>query len=192
MGCHFLLQGIFPTQGLNLGLLHCRQMLYRLSHGRSPLYSGLDNLNTSGDYPGGPVNKNLPANAGDVGSIPGPGRSAYHRATKPLCHSPCACALEPQLPDERRHHSEKGLHHNWRLAPLAAAREKPHTATKTQHSQQKYINFLKFKETDISGITHLFLKNTCEEVLHFKSLAKTKKTTTTDRQVTQWENCRIN
>ena len=32
VGCHFLLQGIFPTQGLNLGLLHCRQTLYRLSH----------------------------------------------------------------------------------------------------------------------------------------------------------------
>ena len=27
VGCHFLLQGIFPTQGLNPGLLHCRQML---------------------------------------------------------------------------------------------------------------------------------------------------------------------
>ena len=25
--CHFLLQWIFPTQGSNLGLLHCRQML---------------------------------------------------------------------------------------------------------------------------------------------------------------------
>ena len=24
VGCHFLLQGIFPTQGLNLGLLYCR------------------------------------------------------------------------------------------------------------------------------------------------------------------------
>ena len=32
MGCHFLLQGIFPTQGLNPGILHCRQMLYHLSH----------------------------------------------------------------------------------------------------------------------------------------------------------------
>ena len=30
--CHFLFQGIFPTQGSNLGLLHCRQILYRLSH----------------------------------------------------------------------------------------------------------------------------------------------------------------
>ena len=31
-GCHFLLQGIFPTQGSNSGLLHCRQTLYHLSH----------------------------------------------------------------------------------------------------------------------------------------------------------------
>ena len=30
--CHFLLQGIFPTQGSNLGPLHCRQTLYPLSH----------------------------------------------------------------------------------------------------------------------------------------------------------------
>ena len=37
-GYHFLLQGIFPTQGSNLGLLHCRQILYHLSHQGSPLY----------------------------------------------------------------------------------------------------------------------------------------------------------
>ena len=30
--CHPLLQGIFPTQGWNLGFLHCRQLLYPLSH----------------------------------------------------------------------------------------------------------------------------------------------------------------
>ena len=32
VGCHALLQGIFLTQGSNLGLLHCRQILYHLSH----------------------------------------------------------------------------------------------------------------------------------------------------------------
>ena len=37
VGCHFLLQGIFPTQGSNPGLLHCRQTLYRLSHQRSQI-----------------------------------------------------------------------------------------------------------------------------------------------------------
>ena len=31
VGCHFLLQGIFLTQGSNPGLLHCRQILYHLS-----------------------------------------------------------------------------------------------------------------------------------------------------------------
>ena len=31
VGCHSLLQGIFPTQGSNLDLLHCRQILYPLS-----------------------------------------------------------------------------------------------------------------------------------------------------------------
>ena len=29
VGCHFLLQGIFLTQGLNLSFLRCRQILYR-------------------------------------------------------------------------------------------------------------------------------------------------------------------
>ena len=32
VGCHALFQGIFPTQGSNLGLPHCRQILYCLSH----------------------------------------------------------------------------------------------------------------------------------------------------------------
>ena len=32
VGCHALLQRIFPTQGWNLGLLHCRQILYHLTH----------------------------------------------------------------------------------------------------------------------------------------------------------------
>jgi len=32
VGCHALLQGIFPIQGSNPGLPHCRQILYYLSH----------------------------------------------------------------------------------------------------------------------------------------------------------------
>ena len=34
---YFLLQGIFLTQGSNLGLSHCRQILYCLSHQGSPI-----------------------------------------------------------------------------------------------------------------------------------------------------------
>ena len=36
LGSRSLLQGIFPTQGLNPGLLHCGQILYQLSHKGSP------------------------------------------------------------------------------------------------------------------------------------------------------------
>ena len=36
VGCHFLLQGVFLTQGLNLGLPHCRQILYPLDPQGSP------------------------------------------------------------------------------------------------------------------------------------------------------------
>ena len=32
VGCHALLHGIFPTQGLNWGLLHCRRILYQLRY----------------------------------------------------------------------------------------------------------------------------------------------------------------
>ena len=37
VGCPFLLQGIFLIQGSNPSLLHCRQILYRLSHQGSPV-----------------------------------------------------------------------------------------------------------------------------------------------------------
>ena len=36
VGSLSLLQGIFPTQGSNPGLLHCTQVLYQLSHQGSP------------------------------------------------------------------------------------------------------------------------------------------------------------
>ena len=36
VGCHFLLQGIFPTQGSNSRLLHCRWTLYPLSYPGTP------------------------------------------------------------------------------------------------------------------------------------------------------------
>ena len=35
VGCHALLQGIFPTQGSNPGLPYCRRILYQLHHQRS-------------------------------------------------------------------------------------------------------------------------------------------------------------
>ena len=36
VGSLSLLQGIFPTQKLNWGFLHCRRILYQLSYQESP------------------------------------------------------------------------------------------------------------------------------------------------------------
>ena len=49
------------------------------------------NLKIWWDFPGGAVARNPPANAGDVGSSPGPGRSP--QAAEQL--SPCATTTEP-------------------------------------------------------------------------------------------------
>ena len=37
VGCHALLQGVFPTQGLDPSVLHCWWILYHLSHQGSSL-----------------------------------------------------------------------------------------------------------------------------------------------------------
>src|SRR5574337_649435 len=45
VGSLFLLQGIFPTQGLNPGFPHCRRILYQLSHqGRPWMANGISDL----------------------------------------------------------------------------------------------------------------------------------------------------
>ena len=36
VGCHFLLQGILPNQGLIPGILHCKRILYQLTYQGSP------------------------------------------------------------------------------------------------------------------------------------------------------------
>ena len=38
-------------------------------------------------FPGDSVVKNSPVNAGDMGLIPGPGRSHMHGTIKPVCHN---------------------------------------------------------------------------------------------------------
>ena len=90
------------------------------------------NVKKALDFPGGAVVKNLPANAGDTGSSPGPGSPTCHGATRPVRHNYWACALEPAshncwacvpqllkpshlepvLHNKRSHHNEKPAHHN--------------------------------------------------------------------------------
>ena len=44
VGCHSILQGNFPTQGLNLVLPHCRQCIYHLNHLGSPILKEKDTI----------------------------------------------------------------------------------------------------------------------------------------------------
>ena len=92
VGCYFLLQGIFLTQGSN------RCILYLLSRQADSLplvpsetASLVSKLNINfhlvvfiQGFPGGSVVKNLPANAGDMGSIPGLRRSLGEGNGNPL------------------------------------------------------------------------------------------------------------
>ena len=85
------------------------------------------------DFPGGAVVKNPPADAGDTGSSPGPGRSHMprsnearapqllslrSRAREPQLLSPRATTteararLEPVLRNKRSHRNEKPVHHS--------------------------------------------------------------------------------
>ena len=72
------------------------------------------------NFPGGPVVKNLPKNAGDMNSIPGPGRSHMPQSNKPLsskywAHVPTACALQHWEVHSRQ----------WRAAPACRNSRKP-------------------------------------------------------------------
>ena len=49
VGSHSFLQGIVPTQESNLGLPHCRQILYHLSHQGSPGERGQANSMQEGE-----------------------------------------------------------------------------------------------------------------------------------------------
>ena len=86
VGSFSFLQGIFPTQGSNPGLLHCRWILYQLSPQGSPkinksfcvyFYLFLGFCDSS-------VDKESACNAGDPGLIPGSGGSGGEGIGYPL------------------------------------------------------------------------------------------------------------
>ena len=84
------------------------------------------------NFSGGAVDKNVPASAGDTGSIPGPGR--FHMPPSNWACAPqrlMAVCLQPMLCDKRSHHSEKPMHLNEEKPLLAATRESPSAAMQT-------------------------------------------------------------
>ena len=118
-------------------------------------------------FPGGTMDRNLPANAGTTGLIPGPGRflvlvhvprankacvppllkPVHSRAQEPQLLSPVLqllkpICLEPMLSNERSLHSEQPAHHSREEALLTSARENLPMAMKPQ-PRQKQINYTK-------------------------------------------------
>ena len=70
-------------------------------------------------------------------------------ATKPVCHSPWACTLEPAL-YKRSHCKENSVHFSEEEPPFARTRENPRAATKT-HCSQKQTNKNKNAEGRVIG-----------------------------------------
>ena len=68
------------------------------------------------DFSGGPMVKNSPANAGDLGSIPDLGTKipTYSEPTKPThaTTTEAHCALELEHCNKRSHCNEKTTHYN--------------------------------------------------------------------------------
>ena len=86
---------------------------------------------------GGSMVKNPPARAGDTGSIADQGRSHVLQSDEARAHhSCCGRALEPGTAPTEPTGLESVAQHEEPLqeeAPLAASREKPIAAAKTQH-----------------------------------------------------------
>ena len=61
MDSHSLLQRIFPTQGLNPGLPHCREILYQLSHKGSPRILAWEPIPSPEDLPDPRIEMGSPA-----------------------------------------------------------------------------------------------------------------------------------
>ena len=90
------------------------------------------------DFPGGPMVENPPSSAGDVGLIPGAGKTPHAEEQG----SSCATATEPTLQSKKTHCCEKPAHGSNEQPLLSATRGSSCTATKTQH-RQKNIYFKK-------------------------------------------------
>ena len=69
VGCHSFLQVIFPTQGLNPDLPHCRQILYHLRHQYQALHDTKIRVMLFMGFPGSSEVKNSPPSSGATGDM---------------------------------------------------------------------------------------------------------------------------
>ena len=92
-------------------------------------------------FPGGSVVKNPHANAGNMGSIPGPGNPTCCGANKPVHHNYWSCAPEPRSRSYWCPHIYRAQAPQWEKSPrweaCTATRELPLTTTTEKLEQQR-------------------------------------------------------
>ena len=115
-GCHALLQGLFPTQGSNPGLPHCRGILHQLSHkGSKPKNTGVGSLSLlQGIFPTQESNWGL----------------LYCRRI--------LCQLSYQGSPEKRREEERNIHLRWPAVSLAAIFFFSESRERKNYRGQKY------------------------------------------------------
>ena len=125
-----------------------------MDHQGSPLHSALNAR--KGDFPGSPVAKNLPFNAGDVGSIPGRGTKIPHavgqlgqcrnyHAHVPQLESPRATTTEPVC---------SGAHAPQLESPCAATTEPVHSRAPAPQLERSLRTTKKGPCTAMKGPTY--------------------------------------
>ena len=140
VGCHFLLQGIFLTQGSNPGLPLCRQTLYHLSHqGRRPRFNSCvrkirwrrDRLPTPVflGFPRGSAGKESACNAGDLGSIPGLGKSPGKGEGYQLQYSGLENSMDCSLPSSSVHGIFQAIVLEWIAISFSRGSSQPRDQT---------------------------------------------------------------
>ena len=78
VGSLSLLQGIFPTQGLNPGLPHCRQILFQLSHKGGPRILEWEAYPSPADLPNPGIKPGFPTLQADSLKLSYQGSQVYH------------------------------------------------------------------------------------------------------------------
>ena len=87
--------------------------------------------------------------------------SLWTTTIEPVLQSPGAAAteacVEPVLHNKRSNCNEKAAHHNWRVAPLSATREKTVQQWSPSAVKNKYMNYF---QKEHERYTHINLANT--------------------------------
>jgi len=109
---------VYWKQDLGLRVLHLLPSNFYLTNTQQTVAGNVtgppfSNSSRSRGFSAGAVDRNLPANAGNVGSILGQEDPTHHGKTKPIRHKYWSPHFpEPMLGNKRSHCNEKPSHHN--------------------------------------------------------------------------------